>query len=34
MDAWIVDMNNGRKERMACQEVTEANPEKMEQIQK
>jgi hypothetical protein len=32
MDAWIVDMNGGRKERTACQEVTEANPEKTEPI--
>jgi hypothetical protein len=30
MNAWIADMNDGRKERAACQEVTEANPEKME----
>jgi hypothetical protein len=29
-----MDMNNGQKERTACQEVTEANPEKTEQIQK
>jgi hypothetical protein len=30
MDAWIADMKDGRKERAACQEATEANPEKME----
>jgi hypothetical protein len=30
MDAWITDMKYGRKERTACQEATEANPEKME----
>jgi hypothetical protein len=30
MDAWIVDMNNCRRERTACQEATEANPKKME----
>jgi hypothetical protein len=29
-DAWIADMKDGRKERTACQEATEANPEKME----
>jgi hypothetical protein len=29
MDAWIPD---GRKERAACQEATETNPEKMERI--
>jgi hypothetical protein len=30
MDAWIADMKDGRKEETACQEATEANPEKME----
>jgi hypothetical protein len=30
MDAWIADMKDGRKERTASQEATEANPEKME----
>jgi hypothetical protein len=30
MDAWIVDMKDDRKERMGCQEVVEASPEKME----
>jgi hypothetical protein len=30
MDAWIADMKDGRKERVACQEATEANSEKME----
>jgi hypothetical protein len=30
MDAWIADLNDGQKERTSCQEVTEANPEKME----
>jgi hypothetical protein len=27
MNAWIADMNDGRKERMACQETMEANPD-------
>jgi hypothetical protein len=26
MDAWIAGMNDGRKERTACQEKTETNP--------
>jgi peptidoglycan hydrolase CwlO-like protein len=30
MDVLIADMKDGRKERMACQEATEANPEKRE----
>jgi hypothetical protein len=30
MDAWIVGPNDGQKESMACQQATEANPEKME----
>jgi hypothetical protein len=30
MDVWIAHMKDGRKERKACQEVTEAKPEKME----
>jgi hypothetical protein len=30
MDAWITDLNDGQKERTACQEAMEANPEKME----
>jgi hypothetical protein len=30
MDALTADMKDGRKERTACQEATEANPEKME----
>jgi hypothetical protein len=30
MDAWIAAMKDDRKERTACQEATEANPEKME----
>jgi hypothetical protein len=29
MDVWIADMKDGGKERTACQEATEANPEKM-----
>jgi hypothetical protein len=29
-DAWIADMKEDRKERTACQEAMEANPEKME----
>jgi hypothetical protein len=30
MDTWIADKKNGRKERTACQEATETNPEKTE----
>jgi hypothetical protein len=30
MDTWIADMKDGRKERMACKEMTDANLEKME----
>jgi hypothetical protein len=30
MNAWRADMKDGGKERMACQEAMEANPEKME----
>jgi hypothetical protein len=30
MDAWILDMKDGRKERTVCQEAIKANPEKME----
>jgi hypothetical protein len=30
MDAWIAGMKDSRKERTACQEATEANPEEME----
>jgi hypothetical protein len=30
MDAWIADMKDDQKKRMACQEVMEASPEKME----
>jgi hypothetical protein len=30
MDAWIVDMNDGRIERTGCREATEANPKKVE----
>jgi enterochelin esterase-like enzyme len=30
VNAWIVDMKEDQKERTACQEVTKANPEKME----
>jgi hypothetical protein len=29
MDTWIVNMKDGRKEKTACQEATEVNPEKM-----
>jgi hypothetical protein len=29
LDTLIADMKDGRKERMACQESTETNPEKM-----
>jgi hypothetical protein len=29
-DAWIADTKDGQNERTACQEATEANPEKME----
>jgi hypothetical protein len=32
MDSWIADMKDGRKERTVCQEAMEANPEKMEPI--
>jgi hypothetical protein len=32
IDAGIANMKDGRKERTACQEATEANPEKMEPI--
>jgi hypothetical protein len=31
MEAWLADVKDGQKERTAYQEVTEANPEKMEQ---
>jgi hypothetical protein len=31
MDAWAVDINEGRKEKTASQEATVANPEKMGQ---
>jgi hypothetical protein len=34
MDAWIAKLKDERVERMACQEMTEANPEKMEPHQK
>jgi hypothetical protein len=30
LGAWIVDKKDYQKERMACQEMMEANPEKME----
>jgi hypothetical protein len=30
MDAWLAEMKDGTKETAACQETTEANPEKME----
>jgi hypothetical protein len=30
MDAWFTEMKDGRRETMACQEATEANPEKTE----
>jgi hypothetical protein len=29
VDAWIADIKDGRKEKTACQEATEANPEKL-----
>jgi hypothetical protein len=32
VNAWIADMKEDRKGRTACQEATEANPEKMEPI--
>jgi hypothetical protein len=30
MDAWLEEIKDGRKETTACQEATEAYPEKME----
>jgi hypothetical protein len=32
VNVWIADMKEDRKRRTACQEATEANPEKMEPI--
>jgi hypothetical protein len=34
MDAWIANMKEGRKERMACQEAMEINHRRWKQIQK
>jgi hypothetical protein len=30
MNTWITHIRDGRKEKTACQEATEANPEKMD----
>jgi hypothetical protein len=34
MDAWLTEKQDGRKEMTACQEATEANPEKLKTCQR